>query len=105
GCSSVARVEVMCGSRGAVVQGLAAERIIKHALNVRQTEELVAHLQKATAARGATARGESSPADRDPHVADLENRLRERLATKVRLRYRQGAGSLDIRFFSDEELE
>ena len=102
---SVGHAKVILGLSGAVEQGLAAERIIKHALNVRQTEELVAHLQKAAAARGATARGESSPADRDPHVSDLENRLRERLATKVRLRYRQGAGSLDIRFFSDEELE
>ena len=102
---SVGHAKVILGLSGAVEQGLAAERIIKHTLNVRQTEELVAHMQKATATRGAIARGESSAADRDPHVADLENRLRERLATKVRLRYRQGAGSLDIRFFSDEELE
>jgi ParB family chromosome partitioning protein len=102
---SVGHAKVILGLSGAVEQGLAAERVIKHALNVRQTEELVAHMQKATAARGATARGETSPADRDPHVSDLENRLRERLATKVRLRYRQGAGSLDIRFFNDDELE
>ena len=39
------------------------------------------------------------------HVSNLENRLRERLGTKVHLRYAQGKGSLEIAFFSDEELE
>jgi hypothetical protein len=34
----------------------------------------------------------------------VENRLRERLATKVGLRYRAGRGSIEIRFGSDDEL-
>ena len=38
-------------------------------------------------------------------MADLENKLRERFATKVQLRYAQGKGSLEISFFSDDELE
>jgi len=38
-------------------------------------------------------------------VADLENRLRERLGTKIHLRYAHGKGSLDIAFYSDDELE
>ena len=38
-------------------------------------------------------------------MADLENRLREKLGTKVTLRYKAGKGSLDIRFFSDAELQ
>lgn len=42
---------------------------------------------------------------RDPHVAALEDRLRERLGTKVTLRYRKGRGQVDIRFYSDAELE
>ena len=42
---------------------------------------------------------------RDANIENLESRLRERLGTKVTLRYRKGKGSLDIRFFSDDELE
>ena len=42
---------------------------------------------------------------RDVHVTNLENKLRERLGTKVQLRYRAGKGALDIRFYSDNELE
>ena len=41
----------------------------------------------------------------DPHVADLEDRLREVFATKVQLHYAQGKGAVEISFFSDEELE
>jgi len=35
----------------------------------------------------------------------LENRLRERFGTKVRLRYAQGKGSVEIAFFNDDDLE
>jgi ParB family chromosome partitioning protein len=35
----------------------------------------------------------------------LENKIRERLGTKVHLRYAQGKGSLDVAFYSDAELE
>jgi len=45
------------------------------------------------------------PPNRDLHIVDLENKLKERFSTKVSLRYRSGKGSLEIRFFSDDELE
>jgi len=38
-------------------------------------------------------------------VADVENQLRQRLGTKVHLRYAQGKGTLEISFFSEAELE
>ena len=41
----------------------------------------------------------------DPHVADLESRLREVFATKVQLHYAQGKGAVEIAFYSDAELE
>jgi len=31
--------------------------------------------------------------------------MRERLGTKVSLRYRKGKGSVDIKFFNDEDLQ
>jgi len=39
------------------------------------------------------------------HVAHLEQKIREAFHTKVRLKYQEGKGSLEIRFFSEEELE
>ena len=41
----------------------------------------------------------------DPHVAAIEGQLRERLGTKVHLRYAQGRGALEISFFSEAELD
>jgi ParB family chromosome partitioning protein len=103
---SVGHAKVILGLPSPAQQGLAAERVIKGSLNVRQTEELVAHLAKTSAGlRQTKAAAGAMLTLRDTHVANLENKLRERLGTKVQVRYREGKGSLDIRFFSDAELE
>ena len=41
----------------------------------------------------------------DPHVADIEARLREVFATKIKLNYSAGKGSVEISFYSDAEFE
>jgi ParB family chromosome partitioning protein len=106
---SVGHAKVVLGLASPPEQRLAAERVLKDGLNVRQTEELVARLQAApgsTAAAGTPRRnGQDGGASRDVHVARVENKLCERLGTKVQVRYRKGKGSIDIRFFSDDELE
>jgi ParB family chromosome partitioning protein len=102
---TVGHAKVILGLTDERQQRLAAERIIKEALNVRQTEGLVARLQARGPGRSVARPGLLVPLPADAHVADLENRLRERLGTKVQLRYAQGKGALEISFFSDEELE
>ena len=102
---SVGHAKVILGLPSQEQQAQAGQRVLKQALTVRQTEELVSHWLIRTQA---TAPGKSPappPATRDAHVAALETKLRERFGTKVSLRYRQGKGSVDIRFFSDAELE
>jgi len=102
GLLSVGHAKVILGLTEERQQKSAAERILKDGLNVRQTEALVARLQ----IRGTTANTPVGAAlAQDANVTDLENRLRERFGTKVRLKYQKGKGSLDIAFFSDEELE
>jgi ParB family chromosome partitioning protein len=94
---------VILGLTRAEEQKLAAERVIKQSLNVRQTETLVAHLQNRSSAP-AGVKTASLPLTRDSHVADLERRLHERFGTKVDLRYRQGKGALHIHFYNDDDL-
>ncbi len=101
---SVGHAKVILGLATEKAQRTAAERVIKETLNVRQTEQLVAHLQ-ARETGGFAKAPPSLPAAPDSHVAYLENRLRERLGTKVHLRYEKGKGALEITFFSDAELE
>jgi len=54
---------------------------------------------------GAKPRSAKTPLPTDAHVANLENKIRERLGTKVQLRYAQGKGALEVSFYSDAELE
>ena len=100
---SVGHAKVILGLASETQQRQAFDRILKEGLNVRQTEALVARLQAREA--GATKPGPITPQNRDAHVADLENQLRERLGTKVHLRYAHGRGALEVAFFSDAELE
>jgi ParB family chromosome partitioning protein len=102
---TVGHAKVILGLTDEKQQQLAAERVIKEGLNVRQTEGLVSKLQTRGAKRhGVNLETIAVPAG-DPHVADLEARLREVFATKVQLHYAQGKGSVEISFFSEEELE
>ena len=102
---SVGHAKVILGLADEKNQKLAAERVIKQGLNVRQTEGLVAKLQKRGPHKSTLHPETVAPPGSDPHVADLEARLREVFATKVQLRYAGGKGSVEITFFSDEELE
>ena len=101
---SVGHAKVILGLGSETTQRLAAERVLKEGLNVRQTEGLVARLL-AREAGTVTRPGQIATLPRDAHVASLESQLRERLGTKVHLRYAQGKGALEIVFFSDAELE
>jgi ParB family chromosome partitioning protein len=100
---SVGHAKVLLGIADAKNQLAAFERVLSANLSVRQTEELAARL---IAPEAPAKPGTAAPvaAGRDLFVVDLENRLRERFATKVGLRYRTGRGSLEIRFSSDDEL-
>jgi ParB family transcriptional regulator, chromosome partitioning protein len=103
---SVGHAKAILGLALPAEQKLAAEAILKKGLSVRAAEELVAgwsaHREHQLSA--ASAGGGAKP-PRDLHVADLETRLQQRLATKVQLRYRKGKGSMTIHFYNDDELE
>jgi ParB family chromosome partitioning protein len=101
---SVGHAKVILGLAGEKQQKAAVARILKEGLNVRQTEALVNKLQ--TREAGAASKPVLSMAGpQAAHVARIEDQLRERLGTKVHLRYVQGKGAVEISFFSDDELE
>ena len=99
---SVGHAKVILGLASPEDQRLAAARVLKKSLNVRQTEELVASLQEPPGQK--TGAGKS-PVPADAHLAGLQERLQQRFGTKVRLRYHQGKGAVEIQFFSDDDLE
>jgi ParB family chromosome partitioning protein len=102
---SVGHAKVILGITDEKKQKLAAERVIKEGLNVRQTEGLVARWQARDSRRPGLKPETVAAPGSDPHVTNLEDRLREKFGTKVQLRYVQGKGAVEISFFSDAELE
>jgi ParB family chromosome partitioning protein len=102
---SVGHAKAILGLNGEKLQRNAADRVIKEELNVRQVEGLVAQLlNRETGGRSRPSTLVVVP-PADPHVTRLEDRLRERLGTKVNLRYAQGKGALEIAFFSEDDLD
>ncbi|MDQ6631551.1 MAG: ParB/RepB/Spo0J family partition protein [Verrucomicrobiota bacterium] len=100
---SVGHAKVILGLENAAQQKLAVGRILKNSLNVRQTEQLIAALQNDSG--NLKSSKNKNPVSLDAHVVDLQNKLQERFGTKVHLRYRQGKGALEIKFFDDDDLE
>jgi len=75
----------------------ALESIIRHALNVRQTEELVRKLLGERAKK-------AEPRSPDPEITAIEQRLQDALGTRVAVRHGRKGGSVVIHYYSDEEL-
>jgi ParB family chromosome partitioning protein len=102
---SVGHAKVILGLADEKSQRLAAERVIKEGLNVRQTEGLIAKLQS----RGQKISGDGAKPPAivpiDSNIARLEEKLREKFGTKVQLKYAQGKGAVEISFFSDDEFQ
>jgi ParB family chromosome partitioning protein len=78
-------------------QAAALRTVLKQELNVRQTEELVRKLS------GEKPLKKPKPAA-VPELAELEERLRSSLGTKVTLRSGRKGGTVTIHYYSDEEL-
>lgn len=72
------------------------QQVLKHSLSVRQTEMVIQRLAKRKKRREHTS---------DPYLLALQQILEDRLQLPVRLRRGRKGGVLELRFFSDEELE
>lgn len=83
-------------------QTAVAERIIKQGLSVRQTEELLYGSEKKKKAKTVT------NAEKDPHIKDLEDKLKQALGTKVTIKNRKykgkNRGSIRIEYYNNEDF-
>ncbi|HZM02880.1 MAG TPA: ParB/RepB/Spo0J family partition protein [Candidatus Saccharimonadales bacterium] len=101
---SVGHAKAILGLPSHEEQKLATDRILKKSLNVRQAEELVSFLQSKSA-NPSHAKNPGAGPGQDAHVSSLQHRLQERFGTKVGLRYQKGKGVIEIKFFTDDDLE
>lgn len=78
-------------------QVAALQTVLRHEMNVRQTEELV---RKMSGQKPPSTPRPSLP----PELSAVEDRLRQGLSTKVTLNQGKRGGTLVIYYYSDEEL-
>jgi ParB family transcriptional regulator, chromosome partitioning protein len=72
------------------------DRILSKRMNVREAELATQQL---------VAKKNIRPTRFDPEAKDMENRIAERLGTKVEVKRHGGKGQIIIRYFSNEELK
>ena len=83
-----------------------AEVVVRDGMSVREVERRVRALTEDRPAPSVT-RARSSVAPSDPHVRALSDRLRTRFSTQVQIRPQgsEGAGRIEISYYSREDLE
>ncbi len=98
---SVGHAKAILGLAIAEEQRLVAERVLKQALTVRETEQLVEQLKGLTKGQPRAV----GPAVKDPHVSAIEERLRQRFGTGVNVRHaKSGKGRIVIEYYNHDEL-
>lgn len=75
-----------------------SKKVMESELSVRQTERLVQKLLS-------QATSQKETPSRLPELEALENRLRIRLATQVRIRQGKNKGRLEIEYYSNDDLD
>jgi len=101
GTISMGHARALLGLPHASAQQALALRIEEEGLSVRETERIVARARE----RRVRAPHERAPLRKDPYVRELEDRIRERLAAKVSLEYKDGRGKITVTFSSDDDLQ
>jgi ParB family chromosome partitioning protein len=97
GTLSEGHARALLGLERAADQLKARDEVVRRGLNVRGTEALVRRL------RGAGTMGARQP-NQDPNLSALEDQLRTALGTRVRIIAEGQGGTLNITYFSSDDL-
>lgn len=102
GFLSAGHGKVLLGLSSPTQQSRLAEEIVRRGLSVRDTEKEAQRLQGAKKdSKGASQKKNSQ---QDLELADLEERLRKLLGTKVRIKTGRRGGRIEIEFYTQDEL-
>lgn len=107
GLLSVGHAKLLLSLPSAAEQDQAARDVLTAGLSVRALEDVLANRKTPGSASGAASTNGKSAAHFTPdaHLAALQDKLQQRLGSKVLLRYRKGKGAIEVRFFNDDDLE
>ena len=87
-------------------QQVLLRRIVESGISVREAEEMASGLNKGKKGANVDGRAASKPGRRTgPDIRDLEQRLIEKLGTKVEVKGTSSKGKIQISYFSSDDLE
>ena len=93
---TLGHAKVILGLKNAESQLSVARRILRDRLSVREAEQFIKKEDRGS--------HKAKPSRKASVTADLEDRLRTRLGTKVAIRSKKQGGELILRYYADEEL-
>lgn len=91
----------LLGTSNSRVQESIWRKTVKESLSVRSVESLVRKAEQ----KGKAGTEPKVSARKSVHITKKESRLREKLGTQVKIRTRKGGGSIEVAFYSAEDLE
>jgi ParB family transcriptional regulator, chromosome partitioning protein len=104
GLLSVGHAKLIAGLTNTADQDQVVRDVLKSAMSVRALEVCLDSRARAQGSGASSSNGKGG-AFVDPNISALQERLQQRLGSKVLLRYRKGKGAIEVRFFSDDDLE
>lgn len=108
---SVGHAKVLLSLKDATLQNAAANQIVRRGLTVRATEQLVGEATKQgrlptdTATPSPARKPSAGKSSATPEVRDLEEKLRERFATKVSIHHNEKKGRVEIEYYGNTDLD
>lgn len=102
---SVGHAKVILGLSDDAQRLNIAKRVVKGRFSVRETESLVNQTLIESKPPSKEKLSPPKPSQKDPNLMRIEEKICQRFKTKVALKYNEGKGTVELKFFSDEDLE
>ena len=102
---SVGHAKALLALKDPASQLLASDQIIRKSLTVRATEKLVQELLNPPASRATSKSSPPTARDLEPHIQELENRLRNVFATHVAINHSPKKGKIEIEYYGNDDLQ
>ncbi len=100
---SVGHAKVLLALKATEEQLIVAETVLRRSATVRQTERLVR--QQSGVRRTRRGRNGSSEGSHSPALLHLQERLQQRLGTRVTMRPGKKQGKIEIEYFGEDDLQ
>ncbi len=96
--------KAILGLRDHALQNLVADQVVRGNLTVRQTERQVHAELEGKPAPVPTSPSAKPVKSHDPHIAKIQNRLRDKFGTHVQVSHGDKKGKIEIEYYGNEDL-